>query len=165
MTTDNIIAALYREFASKNHRYFCSNTFCMSNSPHFGYGESDFLSITRAGLITETEIKRSRSDFHADFKKVKKHNMLKSKTGSPVQYFYFACPEDMISLAEVPEYAGLIYIYEWEHRYGFNAISKVIKPAPQLNKNHATDKQKIAMYESLQHKFYRGVSPQIRKKK
>jgi len=166
MTTNNIIAALHREFQEKNHRYFCSNTYCASGGDHpYGYGESDFLSITRAGLLTECEIKRSKSDYKADFKKVKKHEILNSGKDSPVQYFYYACPEDIISVDDIPPYAGLIYIYEYKRPLDTICVAHIIRQAPKLNKNHASDKLKLRMYESLQHKYFRTLSVFIKHKK
>ena len=38
--------------------------------------ESDFFAISKSGLVHEIEVKISRSDFKADFKKVKKHQEL-----------------------------------------------------------------------------------------
>ena len=53
-------------------------------------------------------------------------------------YFYYAVPKDMVSVDEVPEYAGLIYIEEeaakWDcHRY------TIEKKAPCLHKEKYTD--------------------------
>lgn len=58
------------------HRLFCPNTTTVF------YWEADLVSLTRAGLMHEYEIKCSRSDFLADFKK-DKHRILDEmfKTG------------------------------------------------------------------------------------
>ena len=79
----------------------------------------------------EFEIKRSRSDFLADFKnKESKHRFLKErrvsqisdewkngkKTGETVEHilipnrYFFVCKEGLIKPDELPEYAGLIYV-------------------------------------------------------
>lgn len=49
-------------------------------------------------------------------------------------YFYYAVPQDMISVDEVPEYAGLIYVNEYGH-------ATTVKKAPLLHKEKYTDEQ------------------------
>lgn len=55
------------------HRLFCPNTTTV-----FPW-EADLVSLTRAGLSHEFEIKISRADFRADFKKEEKHRILSEK--------------------------------------------------------------------------------------
>lgn len=79
--------------------------------PNFCYKslEADVFKRTRNGYITEYEIKISRSDYFADFKKSNgdKHNRL--KTGESIcNKFYFVVPHGLISKEDIPEYAGLI---------------------------------------------------------
>ncbi len=62
MTEKTIQYALLRTFAS--HQYKFTNAYFFSN-------ESDFLSFLPSGFCYEIEIKISRSDFKADFKKEK----------------------------------------------------------------------------------------------
>lgn len=105
---------------------------------HFLMGEQDFLEITKAGFAYEYEIKVSRSDYLADFKKVVveswqqcsrmekgpvyKHKVLAGEQPREVEMswgnrvllkvpkrFFFVVPEGMVSPDEVPDYAGLIY--------------------------------------------------------
>jgi hypothetical protein len=54
-----------------SHDYMLDNTY-------FFRWESDFFAVSKSGLIHEVEIKVSRSDYLADFKKVGKHSMLKA---------------------------------------------------------------------------------------
>ncbi len=137
--------------------------------------ESDKLIETRSGLIYEYEIKVSRSDYKNDFKNKKdKHVILEGKERllpsydirkenydkfGPVNekrflvenrkkpnYFYYAVPEGMIDVSEVPDYAGLIYvlpeetnktkdgIYCWEGFY-------IAKKAPKLHDKRYTDEE------------------------
>lgn len=49
-------------------------------------------------------------------------------------YFYYAVPQDLVSVDEIPEYAGLIYITE----YG---SLRTVKKAPILHKEKYTDEQ------------------------
>lgn len=68
--------------------------------PNLSWGllpyEADFVVVTKSGYLTEVEIKRSWSDFLADFKK--KHN----HEAEQVYYFYYCVPEQIVS--KVKEY-------------------------------------------------------------
>jgi len=68
MTEKSIQKALFRAFSS--HKYKFTNVYYFGN-------ESDFLSFLDSGFCYECEIKISRSDFKADFKK-EKHTIHKA---------------------------------------------------------------------------------------
>ncbi|QMW05385.1 hypothetical protein [Spirosoma foliorum] len=57
-------------------RHFAQNYYRIANSYIYRW-ESDFFCQTKAGYSIEVEIKISRSDFFADFKKTEKHKLLK----------------------------------------------------------------------------------------
>lgn len=69
--------------------------------------ECDFWTMTGGGETREFEIKISRSDYLIDAKK-DKH----SKCELGANYFYYVCPEGMISKDEVDKRYGLIYVTE-----------------------------------------------------
>lgn len=96
--------------------------------PNYFYGhyEMDLFRLVKSGYITEYEIKISRSDYFADFKKYKKHERFLDKTCYPNR-FYYVVPEDLIKESEVPKYAGLIYYVE-NHLY-------IVKNASIIHKN------------------------------
>lgn len=124
-----------------------------------GLGECDILRITGADLVYEYEIKVSRADFKAEMRnKTKKHEVLRGKhktdphtwnypgggtdteevlqerwgsVGRP-NYFFYAVPENMLKVEEIPDFAGLIYISDSE--------VKIIKKAPKLHSFKATYK-------------------------
>lgn len=75
MTEKLIQQALLRNFS--HHKYKFTNVFYFNN-------ESDFLSFMQNGLCYECEIKISRSDFKADFKKEKHqvHQSNENKSGT-----------------------------------------------------------------------------------
>jgi hypothetical protein len=58
------------EIQSELHSYFLSHKYQLCNSYVFNW-ECDFFSISNSGYAYEIEIKVSRSDFFADFKKEK----------------------------------------------------------------------------------------------
>ena len=90
--------------------------------PNFYVGiyECDVLRITRADVAYEYEIKISRADFFADFKKcfgsVKKHDRIAN--GERINRFYFVVPEDMVTKEEVPAHCGLVYFHAKKNSMG-----------------------------------------------
>lgn len=127
-----------------------------------GIGEADVISITKTGFINEFEIKRSRSDYLADFRnKSYKHKAMSERTGAELRpsgniwyfsanKFWFVVPENLITLDEIPEYAGLIYINE-------NSLS-IIKNAPRLHKYKATEELYKRIAHNLMNKLIYGCS-------
>ena len=105
--------------------------------------ESDKLLKTRAGYFYEFEIKISRADYKNDFKNKRyKHNILGSCFSDghkKPNYFYYAVPEGLIDVSEVPEYAGLVYILD-DSVLSFSHI-RIIKKAPLLHKEKYDDGQ------------------------
>ena len=117
-----------------------------------GIDEADVFGINRNGYMYEFEIKRSRSDFKAEFKnKTFKHEKLRTRnavhvydewkngkrTGETYECVYianryfFVCPAGLIKPEEIPEYAGLIYVdKQW-------SCPKEMKPAKLLHRNKA----------------------------
>jgi hypothetical protein len=109
--------ALYRFFADKRHPMTIPN--CGADCV---VGEADLISITRAHLVHEVEIKTSRSDFLREFEtKEEKHEILHAGgvkdypyggTYYYSNYFWFAAPEGLLSLDDLPDYAGLLSVTE-----------------------------------------------------
>lgn len=153
-------------YYEKSARYIVPNIYFFG----YGYGETDLL-IVREGknkFIYDIEIKISKADFKADFKKVRKHNVIKDgfivenyrksvkmpngkrklvKKNTPIPIkerpnrFYYAVPTGLLTAVEVPPYAGLLYINS------AGAVSK-IKEAPLLHR------AKVAHEPHLCRKFY-----------
>ncbi len=127
--------------------------------------ESDFFILTKSGYMSEFEIKVSRSDFKADFRKqrylpyigrVHKHEMMKNGE-YPLKHFSFVVPENLVSVDEVPEYAGLYYARprneEFPGRWGIDEI----KAPPRLRgAKKITDDQRWSLMRSLQ---FRQTTP------
>lgn len=92
----------------------------------FSDWEIDVLSINKNDYLTEYEVKVSRSDFKADFKK-KKWQWYEKRIETMISnYFYYTCPEGMILENEIPDFAGLIY--------ATSEGLEFIKKAPLLHK-------------------------------
>ena len=145
-TEELIIEKLSNNLLSSSAiRYLMNNLYVFSNS-----WESDYLSLTNSGYFYEGEVKISKSDFKADFKKEKKHlilesNFNKTQTDNNLcpHYFFYAVPEGLIDVSEVPEYAGLIYMIDVYPYY------KWVKKSPLLHKEKYND-----IDLKLQDKFY-----------
>lgn len=146
--------------------FFINYEYKLFNSYLYAW-ECDFFAISSSGYAVEVEVKVSRSDFFADFKKEEKHRLFNNhkktvivESKYPFQpflrrrqelsidgefmigdhsqvyfcnpanrlpnKFYYAVPRDLISLAEVPPYAGLFY-------YQGGMLTEV-KRAPFLHK-------------------------------
>lgn len=150
-----------------------------------GLRECDVISISGANYIYEFEIKVSRPDFKADLKnKAGKHFDLENGYGikrydacraikrpdgtinfkkipdalcmySGPNYFHYVCPEGLIKLEEVPEYAGLIYVvYENDFPKGL----KEVKPARLLHKERANFQLIKEIARNLTNKLLLGCS-------
>lgn len=134
-TENTIIDRLYIDFMSRGHSVMCHNN---TNTLYY-VGESDFISVTKNGMIHEIEIKISKADFKNDFTKKKRHQWLNQKSVTsfkglggkiinktyircvePVydkgnhlpNYFYYALPKGLIKLEDIPDYCGVIEVDE-----------------------------------------------------
>ena len=105
-----------------------------------GLQECDVISVSKSDYIYEYEIKISKSDFKKDFIKEKHNHIINEKftyvrKGEQLfrvcNYFNYVVPKDLISVEEVPQYAGLIYINE-------DFTFEIIKKPRLLHKTKAT---------------------------
>lgn len=104
--------------------------------------ESDYLAITHSDISYECEIKITRQDFLNDSKKRNKHLILEGKDNNIIgpNYFYYAVPENLINIDEIPSYAGLIYVFP----FGI----QIMKAAPKLH-NKKFDYQQAKLMDKL----------------
>ena len=135
-SSKNIEAGLVMDLYLKGHSPITT---------HFsgvGLQECDVISISKADYIYEYEVKISRSDFKADFKKGK-HKLIIEKNFNhesrsetfnfyTPNYFYFVVPKNLITIDEIPDYAGLIYMEE-------DGKFEIIKKATILHKTKASN--------------------------
>ncbi len=100
--------------------------------PNVGYaiGEADWLEVTRSGYVYDYEIKVSRRDFKADFRK-RKHKRLKDGPSARRQIipklFYFVTPVGLVREHEVPDYAGLIEVAWHDGQNAKEPYCRVVK--------------------------------------
>jgi len=127
------------------------------------YGnESDALFITKTLCVHEYEIKVTHSDFLADKKKWR-HARLKDKDGHHPTTFSYVCPPDVISIEELPEYAGLYYVVQYDGYYldptdtGFT-LSEQRRP-PRLGDNtKITEKQLRVLLSKMSYRYWHHTS-------
>lgn len=150
MTTNEIADIIIQDMCRRSFPVF------LTHYAGQGMQEVDVFGINKNGYMYEYEIKRSRSDFQAEFRnKQDKHRMLVSRdaikvyaewyngkrTGDAYELikipnrYYFLCPDKLIKPEEVPDYAGLIYA---DKTY-MNGLREM-KKAPLLHRNKANDR-------------------------
>lgn len=164
MNEKSIQEAIFEELWDRGQRLIFPNAFLY-------HGEADLLAITNANFAYEYEIKCSRADYKQDFKtKRPKHEALKERKhgAEPTHwgrryidipnYFYFVCPEKMVSIEEIPEYAGLIYIKEEvvSRYYDWKETNRIewIKNAPRLHRDKFRETAKVRLEKSFFYKYW-----------
>lgn len=143
---------------------------------HFLYNEMDLFGFRKnSGFSDEIEIKLSKSDFLADFKKVTyvdgeevkgenysyfqptqkpKHESIEEGI-HPCNYFSFLMPEELSEQCEIPPYAGL-YIYG-TNRHGQSWIREARK-APRMHSRKLSDEKKYDIAKKAVFKCWNMMS-------
>lgn len=135
----------------KLYKYYCDRYFPIVPNIYIYNWESDILMKNKENnYITEYEIKISRSDFKADFKKIKKHQLLLDSytykfSAELPNYFYYATPPGLLNKSEIPKYAGLIEA---------GITCKIIKKAPLIHNDEIDQSDKTKMLEKIYQKYW-----------
>lgn len=156
-TEESIQQALYW-----NHPILTKPAFEMVGFIFYAW-ESDYLAISKAGYVYECEIKISHSDFlNEAIHKQNKMRILQGLSASDgtiddrrPNYFWYVCPEGIISEAECPKFAGLMYITD-------SGTFRCIKSAPCLHKAKY-DTQADLLRRDMRDKFYYAMWNWIRR--
>lgn len=96
----------------------------------FGMHECDLFLIKKTGVAVEVEIKISKSDFLADFKKRHNHDDSKNR----ITEFYYAFPLELYDKCKdlVPENAGILVCEKHYSSYrNEDVITVIIKRKPK----------------------------------
>ena len=124
-----------------------------------GHFEADILEITKAGYAYEYEVKLTKADFRQDCNK-RKYNILKHdviRNGNRINYFFYVVPKGLISINEVPEFAGLVEVEIIDYKYTDitrkRLLTHYVKSAPKLSKDKFTSEKLLKCYESVYYKF------------
>jgi hypothetical protein len=101
-------------------------------SPFYAMGQPDVLGVTKGRYLTEIEVKRSLSDFRADFKKTHRVNRSHHLPSHPRQFYYLVPPELVERVKPLlPDWAGLMTT-EGYHQVKVLVVAPVNKESKQL---------------------------------
>lgn len=155
VTEPQILARLLKSQYQGN-----SGTTCMPHYTPDGWWECDLAVFSRAGYLTEYEIKLTLQDFRADRKKHQLYHRragmrVPNRAGGPAadqlydrlykhaqieqgagpKYFWFCTPRRLVPDREIPSWAGLME-FEWvrpHHRPDRLVLkSRVVRHAPHI---------------------------------
>jgi hypothetical protein len=131
LTERKVLDVLASEFVGRGHTLAVNNIYMFS-----WRNESDLVSITGTGYIWEYEVKLSKSDFHADFKKLRhqryelQSNIMQGNRLRKPNRFWYVTPVGLVSADDLPWYAGLITVRQDDERW----FLREVRHAPQLHK-------------------------------
>lgn len=134
-------------------------TMVLANFQPYHWHECDLFSMTQAMYFHEIEIKTSRSDFRADFKKYGKHEVLaggRDRWGYgelPPRTFCYACPEGLLSVDDMPEYAGLVSVERDEQSWRGYRVTVKKKPPVLANARKVTPEQVMKISANLWYRY------------
>jgi len=122
----------------------------VATSMYIKQWEADFIWITTSGFIHEIEIKRSRSDFKADFFKTDgqdlKHDLIKNGEYG-LRSFSFIAPYGILKTDDIPDYCGF-YQIDTDGQIGTS------KPPVRLkNPVKITSEEKNSLFNYYKFKF------------
>lgn len=125
-----------QDILGKN-RVLAKHKFVCPNLNNFFIGQQDMISVDGKGMVIEYEIKISRSDFARDKKKGRDSRVMNAQVVGKLHAnkVFYVVPEGMITVEEVPGWAGLMYITA----KGSVVIKKV---APMIH-DHKHDMEKL----------------------
>ncbi len=127
--------------------------YCVVANPSWGLGlpwEADLMACTKAGFLTEVEIKVSLSDWKADIHKEKyrKNGTWMQSWWNLIKNYYYACPIELAHRHEevrFPDTAGVLGI-GWEKT---RWTVEVIKPAVPNNEAKKLTLERMAKLARL----------------
>jgi hypothetical protein len=109
----------------------------------FGMHECDLFLIKKTGFVIEIEIKVSKSDLLADFKKGHRHKDRQNR----ITEFYYAIPSDLISSCYdlIPKEAGVIVC---ERFIGYNK-ENIVRTYMKRKAPRIKNSRKLTLEEQL----------------
>lgn len=143
----------------------------------FQFNEMDIFGLRRSGYVDEVEIKLSRTDFLADFRKMvrvkslyrciyengythsgyyykPKHDALTE--GLPhCNYFSFFMPKELVSECKLPNHAGL-YTYYIDNA-GTGKVRE-LKKAPRLHKRKISEHIKYEVGRKMAFRYWNKIN-------
>ena len=142
------------------------------------FKEMDILGLRKSGYVDEVEIKLSKADFRADFKKtvyggeteipreingqkwmqkeplwIPKHEALPQGLNH-CNYFSFLLPKELADKCDIPEYAGL---YIFRHNNIGEIVIDEVKRAPLLHKRKISERFKYEIGRKMAYRYWNLV--------
>jgi hypothetical protein len=146
------------------HRFRTDHVVTVPNI-NMAWGESDLLSVTRSGYIYDHEIKITRADFKADFgvngykltsiTKANKHDDLRlaaTRQRPLPNYFMYVAPVDLLTIHDVPSYAGLMV---WQASQAPFGVLEIVKKAPLLHKRKINEETWQQIARALMFRYWK----------
>jgi len=117
--------------------------------------EADLISVTKAGVMHEYEIKITLSDFKADFGKRKHAMITRPPYGRKPNYFWFVAPEPEVPIC-IPDYAGLIIVEPVSrHEIGHRLVT--VRKARKLHAEKTGDRAVMKMLRTMMFKYWNAM--------
>lgn len=135
------------------------------------FNEMDIFALRKSGYVDEIEVKVSKSDFLADFKKTVKVEgaLIETSWGRPYNImedklkhkalveglchcnrFSFLIPEDLVEKCEIPDYAG-IYVYKSTK---FGGRVHEVKAARLLHRRKLSEAFKYSVGRKMAYRYW-----------
>lgn len=144
MTEKQIQNQLYDWCSEKRHPVTIDNCGACT------IGKADLLSVTKAHFVHEFEVKCSVGDFQREFdNKDTKHKRLgraDNRLMSLPNYFWFATPTDLLTIGDLPEYAGLMTVT--------TDGCSVVRKAPRIHSDNLSDKDRRYIERGLTYRYW-----------
>lgn len=150
--------AIIQDLLARHCIYNLQHIAACPNINIFTTGECDLVSINKNQYAVEYEVKISKSDFFADFKK-RKHEMFNDPFVYDYRmpaYFYYATPKDLVQVDDVPKHAGLVYVYETVRTYDSRPVRhyEIKKRAPRIHKERITPDQMGSIARGCMYRYW-----------
>ena len=144
MTETDIQNHLYAWCTEKRHPVTIDNCGACT------IGKADLISVTKARLVHEFEVKRSVADYNREFEtKDTKHKRLgraDNRLMALPNYFWFATPEGLLDVDMLPDYAGLMVVT--------GDGCEVARDAPRIHEDNLSDKDRRYIERGLTYRYW-----------
>ena len=147
---------------------------CLPRYTPFGWWECDVFELTASGYFREYEVKLTLADFRNDAKKQrdkrpyvfnrgavteveKKHDLLAMGDARGPAEFSYVAPAGLISVQELPRWAGLLEIHQtepWSPTQKPGWRLKEVIAAPRLHREKANPKIREHMMSVCYYRFH-----------
>lgn len=138
------ITTIEMEVGISNYFGYRQNIIVPNISWGFMNHEADLFILKKSGYATEVEIKQTKSDLLADFKKPHNH---KDKLNR-IQELYYAIPKSIYETCKdlIPKNAGILvcekWFNDWTNKWCFNVQTKR-EPVKNRSARKLTDKERL----------------------